>query len=66
MLSIGNSHKYNKIQTKGVDFNVSVSINRSNKISSNLEDTNKTINQLELTYLYNSLPKSKIIHFIFK
>ena len=55
-----------KIQTKGVDFNVSVSINRSNKISSNLEDTNKTINQLELTYLYNSLPKSKIRHFIFK
>ena len=34
-----------------VDFNISVSINRSNKISRNLEDTAKTINQLDLTYI---------------
>ena len=40
-----------KIQTTVVDFKISVSINRSNKISSNLEDTIKTIKQLDPIYI---------------
>ena len=40
-----------KIQTRVVDFKISVSINRRNKISSNLEDTIKTIKQLDLIYI---------------
>lgn len=51
MLSTGNSHKYNKNATSVVDFNISVSVSRSNKISSNLEDTIKTIKQLDLIYI---------------